>query len=116
MRGEPLSSRVRVRNVNFSRHREVGSGSFSRGVAVRGSEFEGRDLDNINLAAETGERQVTDGTAAVVAVTDDCVGKVDDFVFERWREGDTVRLARDMNCISDGSAVAATVHRETAQW
>ena len=75
--------------------------------------FEGRDFDNVNLTAESGERQVANSTAAVVAVTDNGVRKVDDFVFRWGREGDALRLVGDMGRISYGSAAAAPMHGET---
>ena len=111
--GNPLPSRIRIRDINFPGCGEVISGSFGGGGSGGRSAIEGRNLDNVNLAAEAGERQVANGAAAVVAVTDNDVGEVNDFLFGWMREGDTLRLTRDMDRISYGPTVTATMHGET---
>ena len=49
-------------------------------------------------------------------MTDDDVGKVNDFLVRRGRKGNTLRLTRDMDRISYGAAVAATMHGKTLWW
>ena len=46
-----------------------------------------RDLNNVDLTAEAGKRQVANSATAVVAMTNDDMRKLDDLVFRRGGNG-----------------------------